>query len=380
VFDLKGKVVSPGLIDLSVHLREPGFEHKATIASETRAAAKAGVTTLCCTPETEPCCDTPAVIELIREKAEWSGKARVFPIGALTQGLEGELLSEIYALKRAGCRVVGNGYRPLANSLVWRRALEYAVTYDLLVVVRPQDPWLAGQGSVHEGPLATRLGLPGIPPSAETVAVAQILALVEETGARVHFSCLSTARAAAMIAAARGNGLSVTSDVAAHSLHLTEEAVDGFDPISYVLPPLRTRQDREGLREAIASGGIVAVCSDHQPHEADAKKDVFAAAAPGMSSLETLLPLMLGLVEEGRLSLPRAIARLTAGPAALLGIESGTLQPGRLADLCVFDPEERWQVGPDTWFSRGCNTPYWGETLPGRVHLTLLNGKVVYEG
>jgi len=378
VLEVQGKVISPGFIDLSAHLCEPGFEHKATIASETRAAVKGGVTTLCCSPETEPPCDTPAVIELIREKAEFSNLARVIPIGALTQGLRGEMLSEMYALKSSGCRLVGNGSRPLVNPLVWRRALEYAATYDLLVMVRPMDPWLRGDGTVHEGPLATRLGLPGIPASAETVAVAQILALMEETGAKVHFSCLSTARAAAMIVAARQNGLPVSSDVAAHSLHLTEEAVDGFDPIAYVLPPLRTDADRDGLRRAVADGGVDAICSDHQPHEADAKADVFAATKPGISALETVLSLTLQLVEEGELSLPRAIARLTSGPAGILEIASGSLAVGEAADLCVFDSQAEWQVGEGGWLSRGRNTPFWGETMRGQVALTLVGGRVVY--
>ena len=378
VFNVKGAVVSPGFIDLSVHLREPGFEHKATIASESNAAVKGGVTTLCCSPETAPPCDTPAVIELIREKAELAARSKVIPIGALTQGLQGESLSEMYALKGAGCQVVSNGMRAVANPLIWRRALEYAATYDLLVVVRPMDPWLAGSGTVHEGSVATRLGLPGIPPSAETVAVAQILALVEEIGTRVHFSCLSTCRAAAMIGAARRNGLPVSSDVAAHSLHLTEEAIEGFDPIAHVLPPFRTFADRDGLRQAVADGMIQAICSDHQPHEEDAKADVFAATEPGISGLETLLSLTLDLVDKGRLSLVRALTCLTSGPASVLGIETGRIVVGGVADLCVFDPRANWQVGEQTWISRGRNTPFWGETMRGKVLLTLVNGKVVY--
>ncbi len=379
VLDLHGWVVSPGFIDLNAHLREPGFEHKATIVTETKAAVKGGVTTLCCCPETEPSCDTPAVVELIREKAELAARSKVIPVGALTQGLAGESLSEMFALKSAGCRVVSNGTRPLANPLIWRRALEYAATHDLLVIVRPMDPWLAGKGNVHEGPVATRLGLPGIPSSAETVAVAQILALVEETGTRVHFSCLSTFRAAAMIGAARRNGLPVSSDVAAHSLHLTEQAVEGFDPIAYVLPPLRTLADRDGLRQSVADGVIQAICSDHQPHEEDAKADVFAATEPGISALETLLALTLRLVEGGDMSLPQAIARLTTGPAEILGIQAGRLASGEVADLCVFDPHETWEVGEATWVSQGRNTPFWGELLQGRVRYTLVEGRVVYE-
>ncbi len=380
ILDAKGNIVSPGFIDLSANLREPGYEHKATIASETAAAVKAGVTTVCCSPETDPVIDTPAVVELIRERALASGKAKVVAVGAISRSLQGINLSEMHALKLAGCRLVSNGRQPLANPLIWRRALEYAATYDLRMVVRPQDPWLAGGGCVHEGKVATRLGLPGIPVSAETVMVAQMLALVEENGGRVHFACLSTARAAAMIAAARQEGLPVSCDVAAHQLHLTESAVEGFNPMAHVLPPLRSAADRDGLRRALAEGVIAAICSDHQPHEADAKRNVFAATEPGISALETLLPLTLKLVEEGVLSLPQAIARLTLGPAQVVGLSSGRLAPGAPADLCVFDPEAEWIVGETTWLSRGRNTPFWGQRLKGRVRYTLVDGRVVYRG
>lgn len=378
VLEAQGAIVSPGFIDLSAYLREPGYEHKATIASETLAAVKAGVTALCCSPETNPVIDTPAAVEFIRERALSSGKAKVIAVGAISRGLEGMALSEMYALKRAGCRLVSSGRRPLANPLVWRRALEYAATYDLSVIVRPQDLHLSAGGCVHEGEVATRLGLPGIPASAETVMVAQILALVEECRSRVHFACLSTARAAAMVAEALQAGLPVSGDVAAHQLHLTEDAVEGFDPMAHVMPPLRSAQDREGLRQAVAEGWIAAICSDHQPHEADAKRNVFAATEPGISALETLLPLTLKLVEEGVMPLPKAIARLTLGPAKILGLPSGNIAPGAPADLCVFDPEAEWIVDETTWLSRGRNTPFWGQTLKGRVRYTLVDGQVVW--
>ncbi len=376
--DVRGAVIAPGLIDLSVHLREPGQEHKGTIASETAAAVKGGVTTLCSSPETDPVADTPAVIELVRERAQAAARAKLVPVGALTRNLDGESLSEMYALRQAGCRVVGNGTRPLRHSLVWRRALEYAATYDLIVFVRPLDEWLAAGGCVHEGAVATRLGLPGIPASAETVAVAQILALVEEIGTRVHFSCLSTRRAAAMIAAAGADGLPVSCDVAAHQLHLSEADVAGFDPMVHVMPPLRTVADRDGLRRAVAEGTVTAVCSDHQPHEADAKLDAFPDTAPGISALETLLSLMVELTAEGVLTLPQAVARLTLGPARVLGLPTGRLRPGVPADLCVFDPEAAWRVEESHWRSRGRNTPFWGRTLKGRVRCTLVDGRVVY--
>ncbi|BCX81391.1 dihydroorotase [Methylomarinovum caldicuralii] len=378
--DARGGVIAPGLIDLSVCLREPGFEAKGTIASETRAAAAGGVTTVCALPETQPVADTPAVIELIRERAEHAARARVVPVGALTCGLGGERLSEMHALGEAGCRAVGNAGRPLANPLVWRRALEYAATYGLTVFVRPQDPWLAAGGCAHEGEVATRLGLPGIPASAETVAVAQILALVADSGARVHFSCLSTARAAAMIGAAATDGLPVSCDVAAHQLHLTEQALEGFDASVHLAPPLRTLADRDGLRRALAEGTVTAVCSDHRPHEEDAKLDVFAATEPGAAGLETLLPLVLALVDEGVLTLPRALARLTMGPAGVLGLEGGRLQPGAPADVIVIDTEARWPIDADHWYSRGRNTPFWGQTLKGKVRYTLVDGRIVHPG
>jgi dihydroorotase len=378
--EASGKIVCPGLIDLSARLREPGQEHKATIASETRAAAAAGITTLCCPPDTDPVIDTPAVANLICEKAELAGRARVLPIGALTRGLKGSDLSEMSALKAAGCRAVGNAHAAMANTLVLRRAMEYAASHDLLVIVRPEDAHLANRGCAHEGAVATRLGLPGIPYAAETVAIAQVLALMEHTGARVHFAQLSCARALRAIARAQERGVQVSADVAAHQLHLTESNIEGFDALCHVCPPLRGLADREALRQAVRDGIVAAVCSDHQPHEPDAKLDAFPSTEPGMAALQTLLPLTLKLVGEGVLTLSRAIAALTSGPAAVLGLENelGTFRPGASADVCIFDPEARWTVGADTWLSAGRNTPFWGDSLPGRVTHTLLAGRAVF--
>jgi dihydroorotase len=377
-FSAAGQIVCPGFIDLCARLREPGQEHKATIAGESRAAAAAGITTLCCPPDTDPIVDTPAVANLIREKAERSGNVRVLPIGALTRGLKGRDLSEMSALKETGCLAVSNAYAPMANTLVLRRALEYAASYGLLVIIRPEDPWLADRGCVHEGAVSTRLGLPGIPYAAETVALAQVLALVEHTGAKVHFAQLSSARAARMVARARDKGAPVTADVAAHQLHLTEANLEGFDALYHVRPPLRSLGDREALREAVRDGVIAAVCSDHQPHEPDAKLDAFPSTEPGIAALETLLPLTLALAENGILSLARTLETLTAGPAAILGIERGTLSPGAPADLCIFDPEASWTVAAENWHSSGRNTPYWGQTLKGRVSHTFLEGRLVF--
>lgn len=320
-----GRVVCPGLVDLSARLREPGLEQKATIASETLAAAAGGITTLCCPPDTSPVVDTPAVVQLLQERAASAGKSRVLPIGALTRGLGGKELSEMCALKEAGCRAVSNAGAPLANPLVYRRALEYAASYDLLVMVRPEDAWLRNGGCAHEGGVGTRLGLPGIPTSAETVAVAQSLALIEQVGGRVHFSQISSARAVEMIAKARSDGLPVTADVAIHYTDLTEAALDGFNANAHVSPPLRSERDREGLCLGLVDGSLQAICSDHQPHDLDAKQDAFPSTEPGMAALETLLPLALRLVSRGVLDLPSAIARLTVGPARILGLSSGTL-------------------------------------------------------
>ncbi len=376
--DARGQVVTPGFIDLSARLGEPGHEHKATIASESRAAAASGITTVCQPPDTLPVIDTPAVAQLIQDKALAAGRLRVLPVGALTRGLKGQDLSEMSALREAGCRAVGNAYAPVASTLVLRRALEYAASHDLLVIVRPEDPDLADQGCVHEGPMSTLLGLRGIPDAAETVAVAQVLALIEHTGARVHFAQLSSARAMRSLARAREKGFPVTADVAVHQLHLTDAAVEGFDAGYHLRPPLRSLADRAALREAVRDGVITAICSAHQPHEPDAKLDAFPATEPGMAGLHTLLPLTLQLVEVGVISLSRAIAALTSAPAAVMGLETGCLRPGAPADVCVFDAGQTWTIADATWLSAGRNTPFWGQTVKGRVTHTLLAGRRVF--
>jgi dihydroorotase len=376
--DASDQVVCPGLIDLSANLREPGAEHKATIASETLAAASGGITTICCTPDTYPIIDTPAVVGQIRHKARKAGYCRLLPQGALTQALKGERLSEMAALKAAGCIAVTNAYVPLANTQVQRRAMEYASTFDLLIMLRPEDHYLSNKGCVHEGKVADRLGLPGIPEAAETVAVARDLALAETTGAVIHFHALSSASAARTMAWAKREGRRVSADVAIHQLHLTEMDVEGFDSNHHVRPPLRTDSDRDGLRDAVARNVIQAICSDHQPHEADAKESPFPDTEPGISGLETLLPLTLKLVDQGVLGLSDAIARLTCGPADILGLPLGRLTPTHPADICIFDPGQRWIVERERLRSAGRNTPFMGWEMPGRVTHTLLKGRLVY--
>lgn len=379
VIDAANRVVCPGLVDLRAHLREPGQEHKATIASETRAAAYGGITTLCCPPTTDPVVDSPAVASLITRRAENAGLARVVPLGALTRGLDGEHLSEMAALKQAGCVGVSNDYRALSNHLVMSRAMEYAATFDLTVFVNPQDMDLANNGNAHDGAVSSRLGLGGIPAAAETVAVASCLALVEQIGVRTHFSLLSTARAAQMVARAQHDGLPVTADVSIHHLHLTENDLLDFDSRCHVTPPLRTLRDRDGLRQWLARGIIAAICSDHQPHEADAKLAPFGETATGISALEALLPLSLRLVDEGLLTMSELIACLTLRPARILGIEAGDLGPGRRADVCVFDPDHYWVLSRERLVSRGHNTPFLDWELKGRVTHTLLAGTPVFE-
>ncbi|MFO1417650.1 MAG: dihydroorotase [Methylotetracoccus sp.] len=376
--EVPGCIVCPGFIDLCARPREPGHEHKGTLASEGVAAAAAGVTTLFVPPDTWPVIDSPAVARLIRERGRTAAGINMVPVGALTQGLNGRDLSEMSALRDAGCRAVGNASRPLASPLVARRALEYAASHGLLVMLRPQDPSLRDGGCMHEGPVATRLGLPGIPEAAETLAVAQLLVLIEQTGVRAHFGQLSSARAASMLLEAQARGLAVSADVAVHQLFLTEDAVADFDAMCHVDPPFRSAEDRAGLRSALANGAIGAICSDHQPHDPDAKLDVFSATEAGVSSIETLLPLMLRLVAEGVLSLPDALARLTSGPAAILGLPGGRFDVGAPADLCVFDPEATWIVDDTNWRSQGRNTPFWGQPMYGRVRYTVVAGRPVF--
>ena len=376
--DASGCIVCPGLVDLCARVREPGQEYKATIATESMAAASGGITTLCCPPDTNPVVETPADIELIRRRAETVGKTRIVTLGALTHGLDGERLSEMAALKNAGCVGVSNALRPLANTLVQRRALEYAATFDLTVFLHADDHWLSANGCAHEGRVATRLGLPGIPEAAETAAVARDLTLIEQTGIRAHFCHLTTARAVHMVARAQFDGLPVTADAAIPYLYLTEIDISDFDSRCHVIPPLRTMEDRQHLRGALQSGTLSAICSDHQPHEPDAKLRSFPSTEPGISGLDTLLPLGLRLVDEQVIELGDLIHRLTAGPASILGLPYGTLSVGATADVCVFNPDLIWQLDRDTIKSNGHNTPFMGWEMKGRATHTLLAGKLVH--
>ncbi|WP_278397914.1 dihydroorotase [Stutzerimonas kunmingensis] len=377
--DAQGLTAAPGLVDLAVGLREPGYSRKGSIASETLAAAAGGITSLCCPPQTRPVLDTAAVTELILDRARESGHAKVFPIGALTRNLAGEQLSELVALREAGCVAFGNGLTEFASNRNLRRALEYAATFDLTVIFHSQDRDLAEGGLAHEGAAASFLGLSGIPETAETVALARNLLLVERSGVRAHFAQLTSARGAEMIAQAQARGLPVTADVAMYQLILTDEALHGFSSLYHVQPPLRSAADRDGLREAVKAGVISAISSHHIPHEADAKLAPFGETEPGISSAEILLPLALTLVDDGLLDLPTLLARLTSGPATALRLPTSTLQAGQPADLVLFDQHSSTLVG-ERWYSKGRNCPFMGHCLPGAVRYTIVDGHISFEG
>ena len=371
--DATGLVVIPGLIDCCARLREPGEEHKATIHSETIAASYAGITTLCCPPDTDPVIDEPAVVELIHQKAVNTGHSRVVTLGALTAGLKGEHLSEMGALKDAGCVGVSNANQSIENTLIMKRAFAYAATFDLCVFIQPCDYWLSLDGCAHEGKIASRLGLKGIPKSAETVAIASALQLIKETGVKAHFGRLSTAEAVTMIGRAKHDQLPITADVSAHQLHLTELDISNFNSSCHVQPPLRTQRDQDALKNGINNGIIDAICSDHQPHEQDAKQAPFASTQPGISALETLLPLALRLTNDG-VALDKVIQAITSAPAKILGLENGQLSVGDSADICIFDPQEDWQLDSSNMISQGKNTPFYGWNLQGKVKHTIIDG------
>jgi len=376
--DATGLIVSPGLVDLCARLREPGFEFKADIRSEVTAAACAGITTLCCPPDTDPVIDEPAVVELIHRKAANAAHTRVVTLGALTRGLEGKLLSEMATLKAAGCIGVSNSRRPVANTLILRRAYSYAASCGITVFIEPDEHWLSTGGCAHDGKVATRLGLQGIPVSAETVAISRALELILETGVSAHFGRLSSAHGVELIRRAKERGMTITADVSAHQLFLSEMDINSFNSMCHVLPPLRSQRDMEALRQAVKDGVIDAICSDHQPHEPDAKQAPFASTQPGISSLETLLPLSLRLVHEQVVPTYTALSLLSTQPATILGIDAGVLAANRPADICIYDPDHDWQLDTSTMLSRGKNTPFEGWNFQGKVRHTIIDGRLVH--
>ncbi|MBK9675739.1 MAG: dihydroorotase [Betaproteobacteria bacterium] len=379
VIDAAGCVVCPGLIDVATRLREPGFEYKATLASELRAAVAGGVTGVACLPDTDPPLDEPGLVEMLRHRARLLDRAHVYPIGALTVGLAGAEITEMGELAEAGCVAFSQAEAPIGDTQVLLRAMQYAATFGHRVWLRPQDPHLGRAGVVHDGEVATRLGLPGIPASAEAIALATIFALMRETGATVHLCRLSSAQGVAMVRAARKDGLAVTCDVAVHHLHLCDVDIGWFDTQCHLVPPLRGTRDRAALRAGVADGTIDLVCSDHTPVDDDGKQLPFAESEPGATGLELLLPLTLKWAREDGVSLLRALERITSAAAAVLGCPGGSFSPGAPADVCVFDPEAHWTVGAATLSSQGRNTPFLGLEVSGQVRQTLVGGRVVFE-
>jgi dihydroorotase len=379
VIDASGLAVCPGLVDLAARLREPGFEYLATLESEMEAAIAGGVTSLACPPDTDPPLDEPGLVEMLKFRAKNLNQARVYPVGALTQGLKGQRLTEMAELRDAGCVAFSQADSPFADTQVLHHALQYAATFGFTVWLRPQDPALARHGVAHEGQVATRFGLAGIPVQAETVALSTILILARKTSARVHVARLSSAEGVEMVRAAKREKLPVTCDISIHHAHLTEMDIGYFEPNSRLDPPLRGSRDRDALRAALADGTVDALCSDHTPVDEDAKQLPFGEAEPGATGLELLLPLTLKWAEESKIKLAPALARITSDAARVLGIDAGHLTVGHAADLCVFDPERAWKVEPAALKSQGKNTPYLGLELKGRTRYTLVDGQVVFE-
>ncbi len=377
--DAAGLVVCPGLVDLSMRLREPGFEYMATLESEMRAAASGGVTSLACPPDTDPPLDEPGLVEMLKFRTRSSPGPRVYPIGALTWKLKGERLTEMAELHEAGCVAFSQADAPLADTQVLLRALEYAVTFDLPVWLRPQDAFLGRDGVAHDGVVAARLGLPAIPVPAETVALQTLLLLVRETGARVHLCRLSSRAALNMVRRAKHDGLPITCDVGIHHVHLSEMDTADYNPNCHLVPPLRSIRDRDAIREALREGVIDAICSDHAPVNDDAKERPFQESEPGATGVELLLPLTLKWAAETGVPLLDALARVTHVPARILGVEAGTLKIGGLADLCLFDPQAHWTVSAKTLLSLGKNSPFLGLEVPGRVRYTIIDGHLDYK-
>ena len=369
VIDATDRVVCPGLVDLSARL--------GAVEPELAAAVAGGITSLACPPDTRPPLDEAGLVERIVRRSEAVGLARVYPIGALTQGLGGEKLAEIATLRKAGCIAFSQAQRPLIDTQVLLRAMQYATTLGVTLHLQPQDHYLARDGVAHDGEVASRLGLGGIPVSAETVAIATALQLARCTGVRLHLMRLSSAAGVALVREAQAAGLAVSCDVSIHHLHLSENDIGYFDSHARFTPPLRAKDDQNALRLAVRDG-VAALCSDHTPLSEDGKQVPFGEALPGASALELLLPLTLRWAEETRTPLATALARITCDPSAILGISSGSLTPGYPADICIFDPAATWRVSPERLQSRGKNTPFEGIEMTGRVVATLVDGHPVF--
>ena len=383
--DASGLVVAPGLVDLAARLREPGHEHEGMLESEMAAALAGGVTSLVCPPYTDPPLDEPGLVEMLKFRARNLNQARLYPLGALTRELKGEALTEMAELTEAGCVGFSQAEAPLRDTLVLHRALQYASTFGYTVWLRPNDPWL-GNGVAAKGPLATRMGLSGVPAIAETIALGLIFELVRDTKARVHLCRLSSAAGVAMVRAAKAEGLPVSCDVSVNSLHLTDVDIGYFNAAMRLTPPLRQQRDRDAIRAGLADGTIDALVSDHTPVDEDAKNLPFAEAEPGATGLELLLGLALKWGADSGLPLTQTLATVTQRPVAVLGealgslgSSAGRIVDGGIADLCLFDPAAHWRVEPSALKSQGKHTPFAGYELPGRVVATLVGGHVAHE-
>lgn len=376
--DAKGCIVMPGLVDLSVRLKEPGHEHEGMLDSELAAAVAGGVTSLVCPPDTDPVLDEPGLVEMLRFKAEKLNRSKVMPLGALTRGLKGEILTEMVQLTEAGCVGFSQAEVALENTQVLQRALQYANSFGYTVWLRPQELHL-GKGVAASGPLATRMGLSGVPVAAETIALHTIFELLKSTKAHVHLCRISSAAGVALVRQAKAEGLPITCDVSINSLHLTDADVGYFDSRARVSPPLRQQRDRDALREALADGTIDALVSDHSPVSEDEKALPFAEAEPGATGLELLLSLTLKWSQDSKVPMLRAMATITNEAARVLKQDLGQLKVGAQADVCILDPEAHWQVTAQNLRSQGKFTPFSGYDLPGRVQYTLVGGQLAYQ-
>jgi dihydroorotase len=383
VIDAGGLVVAPGLVDLSARLREPGYEYKATLESEMQAAMQGGVTSLVCPPDTDPVLDEPGLVEMLKHRAKTLNQAHVYPLGALTAGLKGEALTEMAELTEAGCIGFSQAEQPVLDTMVLLRALQYAKTFGYTVWLRPQDPHLGLDGIAHSGPVASRLGLPGVPVMAETIAVHTILELMRSTGTRVHLCRISSADAIALVRAAKREGLPLTCDVGAHHVHLTDVDIGFFDSNARMTPPLRAQRDRDAIRQGLVDGTVDAICSDHTPVDDDEKLLPFGEASPGATGLELLLPLALRWAEEcvdkTQQPLQKAIAKITSDAARVAGLNGGSLAVGACADICLFDPDARWKVDATALASQGKHTPFLGYELSGQIKATIVAGHIAFQ-
>ncbi|WP_248320409.1 dihydroorotase [Caballeronia sp. Sq4a] len=379
IIDANGLHIAPGFVDLSARLREPGFEHKATLESEMAAAMAGGVTSLVCPPDTDPTLDEPGLVEMLKFRAQKLHQAHVYPLGALTVGLKGESITEMVELTEAGCIGFSQADNPIVDTRTLLRALQYATTYGYTVWLRPQDAFMAKGGVAASGAVASRLGLSGVPVSAETIALHTIFELMRVTGARVHLSHVSSAAGVALVRAAKAEGLAVTCDVTINHVHLTDVDIGYFDSQFRLDPPLRQQRDREAIRAGLDDGTIDAICSDHTPLDDDEKLLPFAEATPGATGLELLLSLTVKWAREANLPLAKALARITSAPADVLKLPAGRIAAGALADLCVFDAGASWRVDPRKLKSQGRNSPFLGYELPARVRATIVGGHLAYE-